>query len=97
LAEQVRLFASARGVAGPPGAAYTNLIWGQAGTRVLSIFKEEAQLADLRRPVDHPGQTHRWLLGRNLPGYALMSIVNAPFSVDVALAERELAWVAGRS
>jgi len=97
LAEQVRLFATARGIAGPPGAAYTNLIWAQPGTRVLSIFKEEANLPTFIDLSIIRGQSHRWLLGRNLAGYALMSIVNAPFSVDLSLAERELAWVAGGS
>jgi capsular polysaccharide biosynthesis protein len=91
----VRLFATARGIAGPPGAAYTNLIWAGRGVRVLSIFKEEANLPTFIDLSILRGQTHRWLLGRNQPGYELMSIVNAPFSVDLALAERELAWVAG--
>jgi capsular polysaccharide biosynthesis protein len=94
LADQVQLFATARGIAGPPGAAYTNLIWAQPGVRVLSIFKEEANLPTFIDLSIVRGQSHRWLLGRNLPGYALMSSVNAPFSVDVGLAERELAWVA---
>jgi len=97
LAEQVRLFATARGIGGPPGAAYTNLIWAQPGTRVLSIFKEEANLPTFIDLSIIRGQSHRWLLGRNLAGYALMSIVNAPFSVDLSLAERELAWVADGS
>jgi hypothetical protein len=94
LAEQVRLFATARGIAGPPGAAYTNLVWAQPGVRVLSIFKEEANLPTFIDLSIIRGQSHRWLLGRNLPGFALMSSVNAPFSVDIGLAERELAWVA---
>ena len=38
LLDQVRLFASARGIAGPPGAAFTNLMWAPAGARVLTIF-----------------------------------------------------------
>lgn len=97
LAEQVQLFATARGIAGPPGAAYTNLIWTQPGTRVLSIFKEEANLPTFVDLSILRGQKHRWLLGRNLPGYELMSSVNAPFSVDVTLAQRELAWVAGQT
>jgi len=97
LAEQVRLFATARGIAGPPGAAYTNLIWAGPGARVLSIFKEEANLPTFIDLSIIRGQSHRWLLGRNLPGFALMSSVNAPFSVDVGLAERELAWVAERA
>jgi hypothetical protein len=95
LLDQVRLFAEARGVAGPPGAAHTNLAWAGAGTRVLSIFKEEVHLPTFVDISIIRGQQHRWLLGRNLPGYDLMSVVNAPFSVDPALAERELRWVAG--
>ncbi len=95
LAEQVRLFASARGIAGPPGAAYTNLVWAGPGTRVLSIFKEEANLPTFIDLSILRGQTHRWLLGRNLPGYELMSVVNAPFSVDPTLAEQSLQWVVG--
>lgn len=95
LLDQVRLFAEARGVAGPPGAAYTNLAWAGAGTRVLSIFKEEVHLPTFIDISIIRSQQHRWLLGRNLPGYDLMSVVNAPFSVDLALAERELRWVAG--
>jgi hypothetical protein len=94
LSDQVLLFATARGIAGPPGAAYTNLVWAQPGVRVLSIFKEEAHLPTFIDLSIIRGQSHRWLLGRNLPGYALMSSVNAPFSVDVDLAQRELAWVA---
>lgn len=95
LAEQVRLFATARGIAGPPGAAYTNLVWAGPGTRVLSIFKEEANLPTFIDLSILRGQAHRWLLGRNLPGYELMSVVNAPFSVDTTLAEQSLQWVAG--
>ncbi|MFO1338037.1 MAG: glycosyltransferase family 61 protein [Burkholderiaceae bacterium] len=95
LAEQVRLFASARGIAGPPGAAYTNLVWAGPGTRVLSIFKEEANLPTFIDLSILRGQAHRWLLGRNLPGYELMSVVNAPFSVNPTLAEQSLQWVVG--
>ncbi|WP_374674403.1 glycosyltransferase 61 family protein [Ideonella sp.] len=95
LLDQVRLFASARGIAGPPGAAYTNLLWAGRGARVLSIFKEEANLPTFVDLSLVRGQAHRWLLGRNLPGYELMSVVNAPYSVDMALAEAQLHWVAG--
>jgi hypothetical protein len=41
LLDQVRLFARARGIAGPPGAAFTNLMWAPAGARVLTIFKQD--------------------------------------------------------
>jgi capsular polysaccharide biosynthesis protein len=94
LLDQVRLFASTRGVAGPPGAAFTNLIWMQSGTRVLSIFKEETTLPTFVDLSLTRGQQHRWLLGRNLPGFEF-SVLNAPFRVDLALVRRELRWVSG--
>ena len=93
LLDQVRLFASARGIAGPPGAAFTNLMWAGAGTRVLTIFKQDIfgptffDLSFLR------GQQHRWLQARSVAGFESVSIVTSPFSVDLALARRELQWV----
>lgn len=93
LLDQVRLFSSARGIAGPPGAAFTNLMWARPGTRVLTIFKQDINgptffdLSFLR------GQQHRWLQARSIAGFESVSIVTSPFSVDVALARRELQWV----
>ncbi|WP_374568469.1 DUF563 domain-containing protein [Ideonella sp.] len=93
LLDQVRLFASARGIAGPPGAAFTNLMWAPPGTRVLTIFKQDINgptffdLSFLR------GQQHRWLQARSIAGFESVSIVTSPFSVDVDLARRELQWV----
>ncbi len=93
LLDQVRLFASARGIAGPPGAAFTNLMWAPPGTRVLTIFKQDINgptffdLSFLR------GQHHRWLQARSIAGFESVSIVTSPFSVDVDLARRELQWV----
>lgn len=93
LLDQVRLFASARGIAGPPGAAFTNLMWAPPGTRVLTIFKQDINgptffdLSFLR------GQQHRWLQARSIAGFESVSIVTSPFSVDVELARRELQWV----
>ncbi|MFO1338038.1 MAG: glycosyltransferase family 61 protein [Burkholderiaceae bacterium] len=93
LLDQVRLFASARGIAGPPGAAFTNLMWAPPGTRVLTIFKQDINgptffdLSFLRR------QRHRWLQARSVAGFESVSIVTSPFSVDLGLARRELEWV----
>ncbi|MGM9487170.1 glycosyltransferase 61 family protein [Ideonella sp. YS5] len=93
LLDQVRLFASARGIAGPPGAAFTNLMWAPAGARVLTLFKQDINgptffdLSFLR------GQQHRWLQARSIAGFESVSIVTSPFSVDLALARRELQWV----
>ncbi|MEK8030695.1 glycosyltransferase family 61 protein [Ideonella sp. DXS29W] len=95
LLDQVRLFSSARGIAGPPGAAFTNLMWARPGTRVLTIFKQDINgptffdLSFLR------GQQHRWLQARSIAGFESVSIVTSPFSVDLALARRELQWVRG--
>lgn len=93
LLDQVRLFAKARGIAGPPGAAFTNLMWAPAGTRVLTIFKQDINgptffdLSFLR------GQHHRWLQARSIAGFDGVSVVTSPFSVDLELARRELLWV----
>jgi len=93
LLDQVRLFASARGIAGPPGAAFTNLMWAPSGARVLTIFKQDINgptffdLSFLR------GQHHRWLQARSIAGFESVSIVTSPFSVDLALARRQLQWV----
>jgi tetratricopeptide (TPR) repeat protein len=93
LLDQVRLFATARGIAGPPGAAFTNLMWAPAGTRVLTIFKQDINgptfldLSFLRQ------QRHRWLQARSIAGFEGVSVVTSPFSVDLHLARRELQWV----
>ena len=93
LLDQVRLFASARGIAGPPGAAFTNLMWAPSGARVLTLFKQDINgptffdLSFLR------GQRHRWLQGKSIAGFESVSIVTSPFSIDLGLARRELLWV----
>lgn len=94
LLDQVRLFASARAVAGPPGAAQTNLLWMQPGTRVLSLFKTEQHLPVFVELSNLVGQQHRWLVGPTLPAFATLSVVNGPFEVDPALAADALAWAA---
>ena len=94
LLEQVRLFASASAIAGPPGAAFTNLLWAPAGARVLAIFKAEVTLPTFVDLSVLLGQHHRWLLGSTLPGFERASPLNAPYDVDLALARRELAWAA---
>ncbi|MBQ0933740.1 glycosyltransferase family 61 protein [Ideonella paludis] len=94
LLDQVRLFAQARGIAGPPGAAFTNLMWAQAGTKVLTLFKEEINGPTFLDLSFIRGQQHRWLQGRSLPGFEHTSVVTSPYDIDLRLAERELRWVA---
>jgi hypothetical protein len=93
LLDQVRLFASARGIAGPPGAAFTNLMWAPAGARVLTLFKQDINGPTFFDLTFLRGQQHRWLQARSIAGFESVSIVTSPFSVDVALARRELQWV----
>ena len=94
LLDQVRLFAQARGIAGPPGAAFTNLMWAQPGTKVLTVFKDEINSPTFLDLSFIKGQQHRWLQGTSLPGFEHTSVVTSPYSIDLALAERELRWVA---
>lgn len=94
LLDQVRLFAQARGIAGPPGAAFTNLMWAQAGTKVLTLFKDEINGPTFLDLSFIRGQHHRWLQGRSLPGFEHTSVVTSPYDIDLRLAERELLWVA---
>ncbi|WP_396267815.1 glycosyltransferase 61 family protein [Ideonella sp.] len=94
LLEQVRLFAQARGIAGPPGAAFTNLMWAQAGTKVLTLFKEEINGPTFLDLSFIRSQQHRWLQGRSRPGFEHTSVVTSPYDIDLGLAERELRWVA---
>lgn len=93
LLDQVRLFARAQGIAGPTGAAFTNLAWAQPGTRVLSIFKEEVTMPTFVDLSTILGQHHRWLLGRPVAGFKAVHPISGPFSVDLGLARRELNWV----
>ena len=88
------LFRSARGVVGPSGAALTNLMWTGEGTRMLMLFKQEASVPTFIDLSLLRGQHYRWLQGRTTPGFERMTIVFSPFSMDLGLVQRELAWVA---
>lgn len=96
LLEQVRLFASASAVAGPPGAAFTNLAWAQAGTKVVALYKPDVHLPTFVDISVIRGQRHRWLLGKPLPGFERASLVNTPYSVNIAQAHDALRWACGR-
>ncbi|HSI56463.1 MAG TPA: glycosyltransferase family 61 protein [Ideonella sp.] len=94
LAEQVKLFGNARGIAAPPGAGFSNLMFAGAGARVLSIFKEEESQATFVDLSLVRGQQHRWLLGRTEAEFRRTSMLNGPYRVNLDLVKRELAWVA---
>ncbi|TDM05569.1 MAG: hypothetical protein C4K60_12490 [Ideonella sp. MAG2] len=95
LLDQVRLFASASAVAGPPGAAFTNLAWAQAGTRVVALYKPDVHLPTFVDISVIREQKHRWLLGKPVPGFERASLVNAPYTVNIAQAHDALRWACG--
>lgn len=96
LLEQVRLFASASAVAGPPGAAFTNLAWAQAGTKVVALYKPDVHLPTFVDISVIRGQQHRWLLGKPLPGFERSSLVNTPYAVNIGQAHEALRWACSR-
>lgn len=97
LLEQVQLFAGARALAAPPGAALTNLMFAPRGARMLSIFKEEECLPVFADLTHIRGQHYRWLLGKTDARFKGGATIVSPYHVPMALVERELDWAAGGS
>ncbi len=97
--EQVRLFAGAAGVAGHDGAAFANLLFCRNGVRVLGLhqeeFSEQGYYCDMAIAC---GLEFRWLLGPSEPNVIRYRWPRgAPFAIDLAQLERQLAWVRERS
>lgn len=98
LLDQVRMFASAQGIAGQAGAAFTNLIFAREGIRVLSIQKEVEAYPTFVDISTVLNQSHRWLLGRTDDRFQSGHPLDSPFHIHEDLLERELEWVkAGKS
>ena len=95
LLDQVRAFASARAIAGPVGAAFTNILWMQPGGQVLTIFKEEVTLPPFLDLCMVFGHDYRWLLGRVSAGFKSDHVINSPVDVSVPAAVKELRRLAG--
>jgi len=93
--EQVRMFADAKAVAGPAGAALTNLIFAREGTRVLSLSKEEEAYPTFVDISVILSQNHRWLLGRTDPAFYAGHPLNTPYQIQPEMFERELQWLKG--
>lgn len=91
--EQVRLFASARGVVGSPGASFANLIFAPSGIRVLSLYKEEECLPTFAELSMLRGQSYRWLLGHSDDRFSAIATARIPYRLDPDLLRRELGWV----
>lgn len=64
--EQVRLFAYARVIAGPTGAALANMIFAPPGCRILGMyaFSEHANFEYFPNMADALGHEFHWLLGQ---------------------------------
>ncbi|MEM8606112.1 MAG: glycosyltransferase family 61 protein [Myxococcota bacterium] len=74
VAEQARLFAGAEFVIGPHGAAFSNLIYCRAGTKLIEIFKEGFINQCFYRLADRLGLTYGFHCG---PSVGLGTLVEA--------------------
>ena len=93
VAEQVRLFSQARGIAAVEGAALTNTLFSPPGARVLAISCINDMMPIFNDLSIVLGHHHRKLAGRGLTGIATTNRFQPPFSVDLDLARHSLAWV----
>ncbi len=94
VAEQVRLFARAAGVAGPQGSAFANLLFCRSGVRVLALQQEEFFDESELDTAIACGLEFRWLLGRSEPNLARYRWPrDAPFAIDLRQLEQQLVWV----
>jgi capsular polysaccharide biosynthesis protein len=96
IVDQVRLFGTARAVAGPAGAAFTNTLFCRDSTRVVPFMKEESSYptyTDLAIALD---LSLRYVLGRTDEYYIAHgdNLIAAPYRVDGGVVARQLAWAA---
>lgn len=93
IADQRVLFASARGIAAPEGAALTNMIFAAPGTRVLSILCQNDMLPifnDLALVLE---QAHRKLPGAGIAGTLDSKRFQPHYHIAPDLARQALSWV----
>lgn len=84
VAEQFELFASAELIVSPHGAALTNLLVAQPGTRVIEIFAPEfVNTCYFELAARVPGLDYRYLLGVGEPGRHAGKGIAADITVDV--------------
>ena len=93
VAEQVRLFRQARGIAAVEGAALTNSVFSPVGTRVLAMLCVNDMMPIFNDLSIVLGHHHRKLAGRGLTGAASANRFQPPFSIDLDLARQSLTWV----
>lgn len=92
VAEQARLFAGARGIAGPEGAALTNTLFSAPGTRVLAIVCANDMMPVFNDLSLVMGHEHRKLAGQGVDSAGGTRFQPA-FAVDPDRARQALAWV----
>lgn len=93
IAEQRDIFAQARGIAAPEGAALSNMIFAAPGTRVLSILCENDMLPIFNDLALVLGQAHCKLPGAGLAATPAGTRFQPHYHIAPALARRALAWV----
>ena len=93
IAGQLRLFASARGVAAVEGAALTNTLFAPPGLRVLAMCCENDMMPIFNDLSIVLGHHHRKLAGHGMPVGAKGNRFQPPFRVETSLAFSALTWV----
>ena len=63
VASQARLFANATAIIGVHGAALTNLLFAQPGTKVIELFPPSAQEPGMFTAATHSDLDYYYLLG----------------------------------
>lgn len=96
IAQQIDLFARARGIAAPEGAALTNTLFAAPGTRVLAILCLQDMMPVFNDLALVLGHHHRKLAGLPTESQVGGNRFQPQFAVDPAAAARALAWVQGQ-
>lgn len=93
VAEQMRLFAGARGIAAPEGAALTNTIFAAPGTRILSMVCVNEMMPIYNDLALVLGHDHRKLAGPPAAQQAGGNRIQPEFTLDPDIVRASLAWV----
>jgi capsular polysaccharide biosynthesis protein len=94
VADQVRLFAAARAIAGPDGAAFTNMLFCRQGTKSMPIMREESDFPTFTDMAISLGLPIRYCLAqtdKHCLAYG-ENLKAEPYSVDLRVLAQQLAW-----
>jgi capsular polysaccharide biosynthesis protein len=87
--EQRKLFSEAEMIIAPHGAALTNLVFCQLGTRVVELFPPGYVDPSMWPLISHSDLRHYYLVGHGHPAYSESnSARNQDFTVSVAAVRR---------